>query len=281
MINEIYINGELILTDISSSKFKHGYEIRCVVCNELIKRKWYDKKILEFPYECKKCVLSLKNPMADPTVREKHTTIINSDEYKKKLSAACTGEKNGFYGKTHTSKTMDIIKEKLRLYWENMDDETYNHWQKMASNREAKLMENDVVRYKKQKASAARLSHISQFKNMRMNKIETTVNDYLILLGVEFEFSLNLASYQFDFGIKDKRILIEIDGDYWHGNPKYYNSSGDYSKRKLNEIQIKNQLRDIEKTNWAKDRGFTVIRIWETEINNNSYKNILDEIKKN
>lgn len=122
------------------------------------------------------------------------------------------------------------------------------------------------------------MSHVSQFSNVKMNKIEKIVYDYLQKNNIDVKFSLMLSSYQFDFGIKDKRILIEVDGDYWHGNPLYYNKSGRDNKKKLNEIQLKKIKQDKEKTDWAFSHGFTLIRIWETEIINETFKNKLQKI---
>jgi very-short-patch-repair endonuclease len=60
-------------------------------------------------------------------------------------------------------------------------------------------------------------------------------------------------------------VLVEVDGDYWHGNPKIYS--------KLNEIQLKQKERDIKNEQLAKENGFIVLRFWESDILNN--KNII------
>ena len=90
--------------------------------------------------------------------------------------------------------------------------------------------------YKLIKSNAARVSHRSQFKKNKMNKIEKKVNDFLETLGVNYQYSIKLGGNQYDFGIKEKTILIEIDGDYWHGNPEFYNVDGSDGKRILNNI---------------------------------------------
>lgn len=285
MINEIYIDGELVLNDSPRKKFKQGYRIRCISCKNLIERKWYDKKILETEYECKSCVLKNKNPMYNPEVKQKHSTIVKSKEYREKMREATMGEKNGFYGKTHTKETMEKVIEGNKEYWDSMTDEERITKSIQASNREKKKMKKDPIGYRQKRAKAAKISHKVQFQNMEMNGIETTVYDYLIDNGIEVSYSVILASYQFDFGIKNERILIEVDGDYWHGNPKYYNEDGTNGKRPLNEIQLGKMVQDKEKTKWATSRGFTLIRIWEAEINDGTFKNKLtgyiDEIKKN
>lgn len=282
MINEIYIDDKLMTDDLPKNSLKDGFKIKCISCKSFISRKWYDKSIFEKPYECKSCVLKNKNPMHNPKVKEKHTRIVNSDEYRSKMSKLLSGENNPFYGKTHSKESIEKVKRGLEVYWKDMDDETRREWSEMASKREHKRMKDDLTAYRKQKARAARASHKSQFKNMKMNKIEKIVYDYLNSLNLEIDYSPVLASYQYDFIIRNKRILIEVDGDYWHGNPKFYNVDGSDGKRKLNEIQLSKKERDVEKTEWAISRGFSIIRIWEDEINNGTFKKIIEnEIKKN
>jgi len=278
MINEIYVNGELVLCEHPKKQFKNGYKIRCVICENFIERKWYNKKILETPYECKTCVVKYKNPMYRTEVKERHNRIVASDQYRNKMSELTSGERNGFYGKTHTKEIINKIRDTNKKYWKNIDEKTREVRSKQASMREKKLMEDDPVGYRRQKSKAARSSHRTQFMNMGMNKIETTVYNYLNSLGVIFDYSAILASYQYDFIIRGKRILIEVDGDYWHGNPDMYNLDGLNGKKKLNKIQLNKKERDKEKEDWAISRGFKIIRIWEKEIHNGTFKNKLKEL---
>jgi G:T-mismatch repair DNA endonuclease (very short patch repair protein) len=62
----------------------------------------------------------------------------------------------------------------------------------------------------------------------------------------------------YDFILWDYNLLLEVDGDYWHANPKIYSI--------LNEAQSKNVKNDKFKERLAKDRGFLIFRIWESEI---------------
>lgn len=87
-------------------------------------------------------------------------------------------------------------------------------------------------------------------------------------------------NYQYDFIIKGKRILIEVNGDYWHGNPNKFNLDGCDGKRKLNDIQIAKIENDKIKLEFAKNHNFEVIYIWEEEINNGDFSK-LDFLKNN
>lgn len=279
MINEIYINGELVETESPKKKFKeNGYSIKCTNCDGIIERKWFDNKILKEPYKCKSCVMVTENPMHKKEVYDKHNKIVKSKEYSEKLSKACSGELNGFYGKTHTDETIRLIIHGNKEWYNNLSDEDYNELRTKMSEGQKRIMLENPTHYRRIKSKAARQSHKSQFENMEMNGIETTVFNYLKKRNVNVIYSVILASYQFDFGIKDERILIEVDGDYWHGNPKLYNEDGSNGKRKLNEIQRNKKSKDIEKTKWAESRGFKLIRIWESEVNDGTFKEKLNKL---
>ncbi len=71
-----------------------------------------------------------------------------------------------------------------------------------------------------------------------------------------------------DFYLPDKNIVLEILGDYWHGNPiKYGNDEG---LKPLSEKQIKQQNKDKLKFLYLTKCGHNVYMIWENDI----YKNI-------
>lgn len=71
----------------------------------------------------------------------------------------------------------------------------------------------------------------------------------------------------YDAYILNTKILIEINGDYWHANPKIY-KSGDIINFPGNNHMIVDEI-------WAKDRfkkelaesyGYKIIVFWESEI---------------
>lgn len=72
-----------------------------------------------------------------------------------------------------------------------------------------------------------------------------------------------------DFYLPDYNIVIEVLGDYWHGNPKKYH--GKYSKK-----QLKVKRKDINKFITLIDKGHVVIGIWEFDIYQNIDNTLLE-----
>jgi very-short-patch-repair endonuclease len=76
---------------------------------------------------------------------------------------------------------------------------------------------------------------------------------------------------EYDFLIKNTNILIEVDGDYWHGNDKKFHP--------LSEFQEEIKRKDRIKEDFAKRNGYEVIRFWGSDIKKN-INDIKDKIKK-
>ncbi len=86
-------------------------------------------------------------------------------------------------------------------------------------------------------------------------------------IGVNYiqQYSPNSTGRIYDFFLPEHRILIECDGDYFHGNPNIY-------KNKLSPMQRKNKRVDESKNEWALLNGYVIIRFWESEIKGNTSK---------
>jgi G:T-mismatch repair DNA endonuclease (very short patch repair protein) len=102
------------------------------------------------------------------------------------------------------------------------------------------------------------------FSKKPMNKLEKYVSDILEENNIPYQYQFFLKTKDgvcksYDFRIKNTNILIEIDGDYWHGGP-----SLDKHFFKLDEV--KNN--DIQKDQMAEEQGYKLIRIWESNIYN-------------
>lgn len=83
-------------------------------------------------------------------------------------------------------------------------------------------------------------------------------------LGINYiqQFEAKSIGRFYDFMIND-RVLIEIDGSYWHSDPRLYESP-------INAIQKRNKRVDKIKDDWALINGYKLIRFWEKDILNDT-----------
>ncbi len=97
-----------------------------------------------------------------------------------------------------------------------------------------------------------------------MNSLEKRFSILLNSLNIQyyFQFFINngIICKSYDFKIKNKNILIEVDGDYWHGNP-----NSDTKFDKWEDVQKNDRIKD----NLANENNYSIIRFWESDINNN------------
>ncbi len=104
------------------------------------------------------------------------------------------------------------------------------------------------------------------------SSLEVRVAEILLENGYDFyhQFFVNHNGkcHSYDFKLKDLPILVEADGNYWHGGPglaKHFIHVDDV---------IKN---DREKDQIANTYGYGIIHVWESEIYSNP-QILLDKI---
>lgn len=119
---------------------------------------------------------------------------------------------------------------------------------------------------------------IKQFheKRIRKTNIEKKLEAALSELGTDFIYSFIYCKRQFDFCIPSKKILIEVHGDFWHGNPRVYGES--CIKGPLREHQRMKQLDDKIKEELARQGGYSYVVFWEYDINHD-FPAILQHLK--
>lgn len=114
------------------------------------------------------------------------------------------------------------------------------------------------------KAKRKRRLHAKAKKmSNKMTAPERLFSEMLQELGVEYELQKVVGYKIFDFYIPSKNMIVEVDGDYFHGNPLIYES------KDLNKMQLRNMRNDKYKETLAKGNGFIVERVWEYDLNNN------------
>jgi very-short-patch-repair endonuclease len=86
---------------------------------------------------------------------------------------------------------------------------------------------------------------------------------------IEFEPQFILGTKIFDFYLKESNTLVEINGDYWHGNPEVY--------EQFSWAQTRIKKRDLEKRSIALGRGYKHLEVWEKELNEDK-KGVIDRM---
>ena len=97
--------------------------------------------------------------------------------------------------------------------------------------------------------------------------MESTFEKILTDLGLveneDYIYQYQVSSAIFDFYLHNKNVLIEVDGNFHHCNPDSIHKIPKYP------IQLKTVGNDIRKNRIAEEKGFKLLRFWESDINNN------------
>ena len=101
-----------------------------------------------------------------------------------------------------------------------------------------------------------------QSRKKTPNKLEQAGNDILDAMGLNYirEYPVN-GKFLVDAYLPDHNIIIEWDGDYWHGY-----------KKPLDHRQEKRVALDKSQNAYMKKCGYAVLRFWEHEVHNQPEK---------
>ncbi len=277
-------------------------EIQCTRCGVLKKIK-FGSRLCKKPYICIRCHstynngfkgkqhteeckkrLSIKktgirsNPHSKSVYQYwvekygKEKADIKFIEYRENHRIASLGDKNGFFGKKHTNVSKKKQLESYRITLRNMPEEKKKQWRQNVSIGHKNLLKERPEYYKELKSRGGKATALLG-NRYKINNIEKIVQLKLKELGIKMKYSVILGFKQYDFGSKKYRILLEVNGDYWHGNPNKY------SFEKLNDIQKSNIKKDALKSEFAEKHGLKLFTIWEADILSGNFT-VLEKIKK-
>ena len=205
------------------------------------------------------------------------------EEAKRKISIANKGENNGMYGKPSWNKGLTKeTDERVKKYSSKIIGHKFNlgrKWTKEHRGKISKSVEEDWKinrskynnRIKKIKEARAK-----QITPLQDTKIEIKIQTFLTQLGIEFfthQYMKEIEhKYRCDIWVPSKNLVIECDGDYWHGNLKYF------KEKELSKHQIEQRERDDIRTKELLEKGFNVLRLWENKIRRMKLKDFQDKI---
>ena len=188
----------------------------------------------------------------------------HSEKSKKQMSNKRQGKGNPNYGKTHSPETRKKISKsnKGQIPWSKGKKGVYSKkvLKKMS---ESHKKENLSAETRKKMSEAqkafwkipgmketARKRRRKQIFPLKDSSIEIKIQNLLKKLKIPFfthQYMKIKHGYQCDILIPTKNLVIECDGDYWHNYPIGNN---------LDHVRTKELLQ----------KGFKVLRLWESEI---------------
>ena len=203
----------------------------------------------------------------------------NPETHKRAIETQKKNWKEGKYKGWWEDKTEETInkiegiKEKLRNNKER-GEQISNKLKGKPKTEESKrkLSISQKQRYKnnpqlKVNQSKYKLEWMRNNSKVKTSKLEIKFMDILNNIGyikdvdyIHNHLVSNIKTF-FDFYLPSKKIIIEVDGDFYHCNPNTKYSKPEY------EIQKKNISNDNRKNTWCENHNITLLRYWEKDIN--------------
>jgi len=100
-----------------------------------------------------------------------------------------------------------------------------------------------------------------------ISSLEIRIGKILMMMNIPFETQKIIDGKISDFLLKNTKILIEIQGDFWHANPCLYKQNDilNHPKKRITANEIWN--RDLNKMYLLEKSGYKIIYIWENDMN--------------
>jgi very-short-patch-repair endonuclease len=188
---------------------------------------------------------------------EKMKNRKHSEESKKKMSQS----KIGHFVSEETIKKIKELRKKQIM--KPFSEETKH---KMSLSAKGKIVSEKT----KMKMKESRKKVICPVKD---TSIEIKIQNFLKQLRIEFlthQYMHIEHGYQCDIFIPSMNLIIECDGDYFHGNITKYNNLKEWQLNQIEEDKIRTQE--------LISKGFKVIRLWENEIKQMNLEEFSDRI---
>lgn len=177
----------------------------------------------------------------------------------KKANTSQPNKSSGNKPKNKSNKTQTETPKKQRIYKSQKITPT-----KGATIKETVIRRNDTPKERKH----------PEYGTSKLE--ERFAKKFLDKLGVEYQtqFKAESIGRYYDFYIPSANMLVEIDGSYWHTDPRLFEG------KELTPTQKRNKRVDRDKDKWAVEHRMPLLRIWEKDINETPEK-VMSTLKEN
>lgn len=116
-----------------------------------------------------------------------------------------------------------------------------------------------------QRRSSYALKNLKSLTKGRFSKLHQRINKILDLEGLGFIKEQRIGNFIVDELHKNAKLIIEINGNWVHANPKYYKASDLITIRSNQYLAEERWAKDDKKISYLKSLGYQVVIIWEDD----------------
>lgn len=234
----------------------------CNNCSNLFLPKSNNQKKCEICsfYLCKYCNKTFQSRKENKTRIVKFCSLSCTNEWQRTVEAQNKARKTAF--KNHPNgKIYTCITCKTKFYvpkWKLTRANKYCRW---------------LCRNYKQDAFNGHFDKVLEgVAKTKATKLEIQGNHLLKSLPISPQYQVIIGKkFVVDVLIPEHSLVIQWDGDFWHGNPSKFIT--------LNKIQAANQARDKRCDAYLTKCGYKILRFWESDVYSNP-EYVKDRVKR-
>ena len=205
---------------------------------------------------------------------QKMTEIVySSEEIKTKRKNRVKKATSTKEYKKRQSELMTNIYKKNPEEYVNSRKRTPTNWMKKSNYERWTILYGKEVADKKMESWSKRNKLPSSSKDTKPERLFALMLD---MINIKYEKQKSVKKYKCDFYIPEYNLIVEIDGDYWHANPKKYKANDIIGPSKKTAKKIWES--DKTKTHDILNEGYKVLRYWASDLKNITHEKIFEDI---
>ena len=217
---------------------------------------------------CPKCKCVIETKSKDSVIAcRNHFNRINDKSLCKPCSLKLqVGEGNPFYGKKHKKETINkISKSRESQYTGNKNHMKQEKYRKMSRDVMRKNWDNGILDKEVISEQMKQTQRSGKIKSTITSKKEKEIIKELKNMGYDPISSYRIDSKICDIYVPSLNLIIEYFGNYWHCNPKKYESN--YFNKKKNKFAWELWEYDKKKVELIKSYDYNLEIVWESDFN--------------
>jgi G:T-mismatch repair DNA endonuclease (very short patch repair protein) len=200
-----------------------------------------------------------KKVVADPTLiarrNENRNRVMKTNGYRENLSRAMKA-----YAQTENGQIRFANKPvTVRMKMSNFDRWVEDYGVDIAMQKQLEWQSKNVLPTKS-----------------RHTKIELIVAAALRDAGYNVVTQLCVPRYYCDIYVPQLKLIVEVNGDYWHANPVKFSGDDVIGHKRMTASQI--WKRDAKKVEILRQMGYNVVTVWESDIKASTSLQLVEDI---
>ena len=177
-----------------------------------------------------------------------------------------SGASNPFYGKTFSEEARaKIAVGGVKRHGSN--NGTWGGHTQETREKQSLLAKRRILEHPELLEVLRHNGTVTASRSFRITKPQRAVQEWLDARSIPYVMNGLIQRYSYDFRLDDRKVVVEVQGTYWHADPRFY---GD-DRICLNERQQFKVEQDRVKKQVAEQEGYRVLYIWEHDIKRCDY----------